>query len=407
MEAPSSAGSRRRAELAAQGQAAHAAALALVGPASSRTAPDHFQAADELEGLDRTPSTDLRTLDGQLAILGGLMRERLRDSQHELSRCLVVELSQTLHEVHTVRFGIHDHLGHERLRRLDDLDKGLSQLRRVTDQDQLLEVACESAAHACGFERVMLSRVDDDMWRPWRSYSRNMGSAERTFRDWISEVPRIQLSHMLLESELVRRREPAIVIDASRDSRVYIPLAQASALTSYVAAPIISGDRVIGLLHADNRGAEVVELDRDMLWFFSIGFAQIFERAVLLARLRDQRAEVMQAMRSVEAVLDELASTEIDLATREETTALAVSRPVRPSVTERPAVLEKLLTSREMEVLALMATGATNERIAQRLVIATGTVKSHVKQILRKLRVENRAEAISQYLRLTIGARDD
>jgi DNA-binding NarL/FixJ family response regulator len=65
------------------------------------------------------------------------------------------------------------------------------------------------------------------------------------------------------------------------------------------------------------------------------------------------------------------------------------------------------LSPREREVLALMATGATNERIAQRLVIATSTVKSHVKQILRKLRVENRAEAISQYLRLTIGARED
>jgi DNA-binding NarL/FixJ family response regulator len=60
-----------------------------------------------------------------------------------------------------------------------------------------------------------------------------------------------------------------------------------------------------------------------------------------------------------------------------------------------------------MEVLALMATGATNDRIAQKLVIGTQTVKSHVKQVLRKLRVENRAEAISQYLRLTIGARDD
>ncbi|WP_141013653.1 response regulator transcription factor [Nocardioides sambongensis] len=54
-----------------------------------------------------------------------------------------------------------------------------------------------------------------------------------------------------------------------------------------------------------------------------------------------------------------------------------------------------------------MATGATNDRIAQALVIATGTVKSHVKQVLRKLRVENRAEAISQYLRLTIGSRED
>lgn len=64
---------------------------------------------------------------------------------------------------------------------------------------------------------------------------------------------------------------------------------------------------------------------------------------------------------------------------------------------------ELAAAGRELEVLALMATGATNSRIAEELVIADGTVKSHVERILRKLCVENRAEAISQYLRLTMG----
>ena len=49
-----------------------------------------------------------------------------------------------------------------------------------------------------------------------------------------------------------------------------------------------------------------------------------------------------------------------------------------------------------------MATGATNGRIAEQLVITDGTVKSHVKRILRKLRAANRAEAIARYLRLTM-----
>lgn len=394
---PSSLASRRRAELSAQGSAAHAAAVQLV---------ESLGQVDPEDLPERTPSRDLRTLDGELAILGGLMRERLR-GPGELDPGTIAALSQTLHEVHQVRFAIHDHLGHERLRRLDRLDRGLTRLRRVTDQDELLAMACEAAADSGGFERVMLSRIDEGEWQPWRSYATRIGAPERTFGDWIAGLPRIRLSHMMLESELVRRREAAIVEDAATDSRVYPPLAKASELASFVAAPIMSGDRVIGLLHADNGDAGVVELDREILWFFAIGFGQIFERAVLLARLRDQRAEVMKAMGALEAALEELASSEIDLATREETTALAVSRPVRPVASERPSVLDDLLTNRELEVLALMATGATNERIAQRLVIATGTVKSHVKQILRKLRVDNRAEAISQYLRLTIGARED
>lgn len=398
MESSSATAARRRAELRLAGLEVQDQALALVGP---------LEELEDYEAPSAEDMTDLRTLDGQLAILGGLVRERLSDVDLAMSRETVVELSQTLHELHTVRFGIHDHLGHERLRRIDELDRGLSQLRLITDQDQLLGAVCQAVADACGFDRVMLSRIDDDAWRPWHSWSRVIGPAERAFQHWMHEPPRIQLSHMMLESELVRRREPAIVYDAATDPRSYRPLVEAATQTSYVAAPVVSGDRVIGVLHADNRDTPVIELDRDILWFFAIGFAQIFERAVLLARLRDQRAEVMQAMKSVEAVLDELASTEIELATREQTTAVSVARPTHPRVVDRSPELEALLTSRELEVLGLMATGATNERIAQKLVIGTQTVKSHVKQILRKLRAENRAEAISQYLRMTIGARDD
>jgi DNA-binding NarL/FixJ family response regulator len=60
---------------------------------------------------------------------------------------------------------------------------------------------------------------------------------------------------------------------------------------------------------------------------------------------------------------------------------------------------EDLLSRRELEVLALIAEGATNAEIAERLVIAASTVQSHVKSILRKLEVRNRTQAAAQYLR--------
>ena len=56
------------------------------------------------------------------------------------------------------------------------------------------------------------------------------------------------------------------------------------------------------------------------------------------------------------------------------------------------------LTRREMDVLKHMASGKTNAGIADRLVVSEGTVKSHVKHILRKLTAANRAEAVSVYL---------
>ena len=52
------------------------------------------------------------------------------------------------------------------------------------------------------------------------------------------------------------------------------------------------------------------------------------------------------------------------------------------------------LTAREGEVLTLLDEGLTNKEIARKLFISEGTVKSHVHQILRKLKVRDRGEAV-------------
>lgn len=53
------------------------------------------------------------------------------------------------------------------------------------------------------------------------------------------------------------------------------------------------------------------------------------------------------------------------------------------------------LTPREMQILALIAEGATNKEIGQRIFLAENTVKNHLKHILAKLKVENRAQAVA------------
>jgi len=51
------------------------------------------------------------------------------------------------------------------------------------------------------------------------------------------------------------------------------------------------------------------------------------------------------------------------------------------------------LSTREVEVLKLLAAGASNREIADKLVLAEGTVKNHVSNILSKLHAENRTQA--------------
>ena len=76
-----------------------------------------------------------------------------------------------------------------------------------------------------------------------------------------------------------------------------------------------------------------------------------------------------------------------------------------PVVHVAPLRVNGVLTRRELEILAAMASGSTNGQIAKALVISESTVKSHVKSILRKLSASNRAQAVCAYCAATHGLR--
>jgi LuxR family maltose regulon positive regulatory protein len=67
--------------------------------------------------------------------------------------------------------------------------------------------------------------------------------------------------------------------------------------------------------------------------------------------------------------------------------------PVSPPQ-EQQALIEPL-SEREREILQWLATGATTQEIAQRLLVAVGTVKAHLHTIYGKLNVRNRTQAIA------------
>lgn len=77
--------------------------------------------------------------------------------------------------------------------------------------------------------------------------------------------------------------------------------------------------------------------------------------------------------------------------------AQATKAVIRTASAPRPSISK--LTPREQEVLALLVDGLNNTKIAEKLVIGRATVKTHVSNILHKLEVENRQEAISKAIR--------
>lgn len=61
---------------------------------------------------------------------------------------------------------------------------------------------------------------------------------------------------------------------------------------------------------------------------------------------------------------------------------------------EKKREIQHNLSDREMEVLQLLTTGATNRDIAEKLFISETTVKAHVSSILRKMNVNDRTQAV-------------
>lgn len=113
----------------------------------------------------------------------------------------------------------------------------------------------------------------------------------------------------------------------------------------------------------------------------------------------DKAAEMLEELSSkgylqlrVENGVEAYALRETDLRELRETTPTNAT----PKSSSKPLQsLEEPLSERELEVLALLATGRTNREISRDLFVTVGTVKSHTSNIYGKLGAHNRTEALS------------
>ncbi len=83
----------------------------------------------------------------------------------------------------------------------------------------------------------------------------------------------------------------------------------------------------------------------------------------------------------------------------DETADVAV---VPRAATVRPAEADTPLTPRELEVLALLAEGASNKAIARRLGISVHTAKFHVGSLIDKLDAVGRTDAVAHAARIGV-----
>lgn len=267
--------------------------------------------------------------------------------------------------------------GRERIR------EALRRLGEVGSPAGILARAAETLARSSDFDRVLVSRVDAEHLHALVAWpSDEPGGGALAGR-------RMPLAYPLIEAE-VAQRQAAVLVSVPESGRRAAPqLAAAMGWEHYAVAPIRLEGRTVGLLHAD-RGAgrlPLDQLDLELATVYADGLAQCFERAVLREQMVRRRKQLESAARWIGGQMLELAG--------EESPGSAARAPGE----ERR--LAETLTPREHEVLGLVAHGLSNRAIATRLTVGEGTVKYHVKNILRKLQARSRTQAVSRYMRLS------
>jgi DNA-binding CsgD family transcriptional regulator len=147
--------------------------------------------------------------------------------------------------------------------------------------------------------------------------------------------------------------------------------------------------------HSDERARLASAVHADAIE----SLAAVATRLDLMARQIDDRDAAADIEKLREAVIMAHATT-VSLADAREVEREGARPPAARVPLQgdgEPPPAEEALTEREREILSMVSAGATNADIAKRLVISQSTVKSHVKNIMRKLGVRNRTQAAARY----------
>jgi DNA-binding CsgD family transcriptional regulator len=288
---------------------------------------------------------------------------------------------------------------------LRGIAEALDRLRGAEATSQMISRVTAEVCRSCGVDRCVLFRTDGASLVAESVHF----AADKDFEEEWTALARKhppQLDPRDREVQALRRRV-AVIVDPGTSAGL-CNLATAARTTGYVAAPVVVRGQVVGMLHGDRyfSGGRVDPVCRDVLATFAAGFGYALERNVLIDRTRSQLRKMREMMGEMESSMEELfhggASLRRDARGPVEEPEQRHLSPALPASSR----MSSLLTRRELEVMDLMARGASNGDIANQLVISEGTVKSHVKHILRKLRAANRAQAVSTYMRIQTASHD-
>lgn len=205
---------------------------------------------------------------------------------------------------------------------------------------------------------------------------------------------------LLVDDHVLFREGVASLLDAQPDMTV---LGEAATAKEAIAKTreLLPDTILMDISLPDDSGIEIARQILDEFPDMNIVFLTVHEederlfeairfggKGYLLKNMRtSQLLDMLRGLNQGEAAISrKMASRIMDEFSRMRD-QLAGRKPVKSE--------EILLTTRELDVLKLAATGDTNQDIAGKLFISISTVKNHMRNILSKLHLRNRREAVA------------
>ena len=348
------------------------------------------------DALAETPvGIDLRDTDNALSVARRALAAFLAANPDEATGARAAAL---LLDAAAVQVGVKDTLLERRAEVATGARDALSALRNASSASVLAERA-PVEVRRIGFRRALFSRIDQGNWLARSAFAID----DPDFSGAMVEIGRAnprRLNGPLLESDMVRRCVPMVISDPQSNPRVHTEFIRFTGTTSYVAAPVLAWGEPVAMIHADRDvDNEVDEFDRCILGSYAEGLGLAIERAQLMERLHAVRRATTDYLSGVNAIADDFTNDVFESLRKAPESSGETGRQV-PLFDQRG----ERLTPREWDVLRNLASGKTNAQIASGLFVTEGTVKSHVKHILRKLGATNRTEAVARYHRVTSGS---
>ncbi len=199
-------------------------------------------------------------------------------------------------------------------------------------------------------------------------------------------------------------------LDSRQITHHYDSAVSSEQLRSIVAAPVVVNREVRAVLYGADRsdapfGPRLLSAFQECAsrLAFEVAVAEATTRrlremetaAALEAARRSPRSPAQESVRAAHAELLELARATDDDELRGRLSAIA-SQFATAADPEHPGVATVSLSARETEVMALVALGCTNLEIAGRLRVERETVKSYLRNCMRKLEVHSRTAAVTR-----------